>query len=407
MLTDWPARFADNLRTYDGYAIGKLLALINDPQVISLAGGLPSPDMFLKTEFEQATGERLARDIDRILQYSNIRGEAELMDAVQAFLADDDIHIEASNLLITTSAQQGLDLCGRLFLNPGEPVVIERPTFAGALAAFDMQRPVYHGIEMTPDGMDVGCLKEVLAAARANGRPPKFIYVVPDFQNPSGVSMSLAKRQALLALSARYATPIVEDSPYRALRYRGAALPSLFSLDQREGGGRVIGVYTFSKLFCPGMRVGFNIGPPEVIDQMTNLKEGSTLNTPKYNQDMCAAFLKTVDLDAYHEACRAYYGSKLERLLGALDAAFPPARGVTWTRPEGGMFLWLSTPPTVDTQRLFHAALKFKVAFVPGAFFYGERPEGHHMRINFSYPSASDLETAVDRLSECLRQVGV
>ncbi|MGD8212410.1 MAG: PLP-dependent aminotransferase family protein, partial [Desulfobacterales bacterium] len=323
-MEDWNLRYAANMRHYEGYSIGKLLGLINDPEIISLAGGLPSPDMFLRTEFQMATRQRLESDIDRIMQYSNIRGEAELIEAVIAFLNRDGIRVAPDNTMITTSAQQGLDLAGRLLLEPGDAVVVERPTFAGALAAFEMQSPMYLGVDLEPDGIDVERLQEVLSDCRAAGRLPKFIYVVPDFQNPSGVSTSLAKRETLLDLGDHYGIPIIEDSPYRKLRYRGAMLPSLYSLDQKRGGSRVIGIYTFSKQFCPGMRVGFNIGPPAVIEKMTNIKEGSTLCTPKYNQDMCAAFLTEVDLDAYFERCCVYYGDKLEIFLKAMADYFPP-----------------------------------------------------------------------------------
>jgi 2-aminoadipate transaminase len=407
IVQGWDLRFAANMRTYEGYSIGKLLGLINDPTIISLAGGLPSPDMFLREELQMATRQRFDCDIDRIMQYSPIRGEAELIEAVIAFLKRDGIRVAADNIMITTSGQQGLDLAGRLFLEPGDAVVVERPTFAGALAAFQMQRPIYLGVDLEADGIDVECLHEVLSDCHASGRMPKFIYVVPDFQNPSGVSMSLAKREILLDLSDRFDVPIIEDSPYRRLRYHGTILPSLFSLDQKRGGGRVVGINTFSKLFCPGMRVGFNIGPPEVIDKMTNIKEGSTLNTPKYNQDMCAAFLPEVDLEAYFERCRVYYGDKLKVFLNAMAEYFPAERSVTWTQPEGGMFLWVSMPQNVDTRQLFHTALKFKVAFVPGEAFYGERPERHHIRVNFSYPSKAQLREAVKRLSDCLGQQGI
>jgi 2-aminoadipate transaminase len=406
ILKDWHLRYAANMLNYEGYSIGKLLGLINDPAIISLAGGLPSPDMFLRAELQMATRQRFDRDIDRIMQYSRVRGEAELIDAVIAFLKRDGIRAAADNIMITTSGQQGLDLAGRLFLDPGDTVVVERPTFAGALAAFQMQRPIYLGVDLDSDGIDVGRLHEVLSDCQTAGRMPKFIYVVPDFQNPSGVSMSLAKREMLLDLSTLFGVPIIEDSPYRRLRYQGAMLPSLFSLDQKRGGGRVIGIYTFSKLFCPGMRVGFNIGPPEVIDKMTNIKEGSTLNTPKYNQDMCAAFLTEVDLEAYYERCCTYYGDKLGLFLNAMSEYFPPQRNVTWTQPEGGMFLWVSMPQNVDTRQLFHAALKFRVAFVPGEAFYGERPERHHIRVNFSYSPKAQLREAVKRLSDCLEQQG-
>ncbi|MGA6925657.1 MAG: PLP-dependent aminotransferase family protein [Desulfosarcina sp.] len=403
-MVDWRAHYARNMLDYQGYSIGKLLALIDDPTIISLAGGMPSPEMFLVEQLRQATGRRFDSHIHRIMQYSSIRGETELIDAVIAFLRRDGVCVSPENVMITSSGQQGLDLVGRLFLDPGDALVVERPTFAGALAAFQMQRPDYIGIELGPDGLDVIQLQQVLTDCQAADRLPKFIYVVPDFQNPTGICMSLAKREALLDLSRRHAIPIIEDSPYRSLRYRGSQLPSLYSLDQQRGGGFVVGVYTFSKLFCPGMRVGFTIGPPEVIAKMTNIKEGSTLNTPPYNQDMCADFLTTVDLDAYFESCRTYYREKMNVFFAALNTHFPPERGVTWTRPDGGLFVWLSVPKAVNTRTLFRSALAFKVAFVPGDAFYGADPEPCHMRLNFSYPSSQQLKEAVKRLSDCLAE---
>jgi 2-aminoadipate transaminase len=233
--------------------------------------------------------------------------------------------------------------------------------------------------------------------------PPKFIYVVPVFQNPTGISMSIEKRKALLDLSYRYDIPIVEDSPYRSLRYYGNNIPSIYELDQNQNGNHVIGVYTFSKLFCPGMRVGFNIGPKDVIEKMTNIKEGSTLNTPKYNQDMCTAFLQKMDWKNHLEKCRIYYREKLEIFLNTLQDHFPEGLGITWTKPEGGLFLWATVPEGIDTLELFHEAIKFKVAFVPGEVFYGENPDKNHMRINFSYPSKDQLTEAAKRLSDCIK----
>jgi 2-aminoadipate transaminase len=232
----------------------------------------------------------------------------------------------------------------------------------------------------------------------------KFIYVVPDFQNPTGISMSIEKREALLDLSYQYDIPIVEDSPYRSLRYHGDDLPSIFELDQNRDGDHVIGVYTFSKLFCPGMRVGFNIGPQAVIEKMAQIKQGSTLNSPKYNQDMCTAFLQEMDWQAHMENCRAYYREKLAVFLNTLQDYFPQDMGVSWTKPKGGLFLWATVPQKIDTLELFYEAIKFKVAFVPGEVFYGENPAKNHMRINFSYPSKDQLTEAVRRLAECLRK---
>ena len=402
MKGDWRSRFAENVRDYEGYPIGKTIQYLTDPEIISLAGGLPSPDVFQRSELRSAAETACDRDIDRIMQYSPIPGEATLMDAVLQFLERDDIRIGRENIVITTSGQHGLDLTGRLFLEPGDVVLVDRPTFAGAIVAFEMQRPQFVGVNIEDDGSDVVGMREALERLTAEGTPPKFIYVVPDFQNPSGITISLAKREALLDLSYEYDVPILEDSPYRDLRYSGESIPAIFTLDQRRDGGHVIGLYTFSKLFCPGMRVGFNIGPPEVIRQMTHIKEGNILNTPKWNQDMCLAFLEDMGFEQHLENCRSYYREKLGVFLDTMAKHFPPETGVSWTRPEGGLFLWVTVPANIDTQELFFEAIEHKVAFVPGAQFYGENPERNHMRINFSFVEKDQLEEAVRRLAACL-----
>jgi 2-aminoadipate transaminase len=404
MPKDWMSRYSDNIKNYEGYSIGKLFKLLNDPEIISLAGGLPSPDTFLKHDLQRVSQQRLQEDADTIMQYTDISGEPNLTEAVMQFLKADQIDIAKENIVITSSGQQGLDLTGRLFLNPGDAVILDRPTFAGAIVAFQMQRPVFAGVDIVADGSNIEGFRKKVEMLNSRHIPLKFIYVVPDFQNPTGISMSREKREALLDLSYDYDIPIVEDSPYRELRYYGAKLPSIFELDQKRDGGHVIGVYTFSKLFCPGMRVGFNIGPPDVIEKMTNIKEGSTLNSPKYNQDMCAAFFQQMDWQGHLEDCRTYYREKLALILDTMQACFPDDMDVAWTRPEGGLFLWATAPGGIDTRELFYEAVKFKVAFVPGEVFYGENPAKNHMRINFSYPPKDQLVEAVKRLSDCLKK---
>jgi len=404
MKSDWKARFAANVREFEGYPIGKTIKYLTDPEIISLAGGLPSPDVFQRSEVRLASERILEGNIDRIMQYSPISGEASLYSAVLGFLARDDIHIDEENLLITTSGQHGLDLTGRLFLEEGDTVLVDRPTFAGALVAFSMQRPVFVGVDIESDGSDVPGMRLKLEELQLKGKKPKFIYVVPDFQNPTGITMSLAKREALLDLSYQFDVPIVEDSPYRDLRYQGETIPAIFTLDQRREGGRVIGLYTFSKLFCPGMRVGFNIGPAAVIERMTHIKEGNILNTPKYNQDICTAFLEDMNFEAHISKCQDYYREKLAIFLETMEEYFPPEIGVTWTLPEGGLFLWVTLPGHIDTDELFFDAIEHKVAFVPGEQFYGEKPDHNHMRINFSFVSKEQLAEAVKRLAECIRK---
>lgn len=404
MMENWKDRFAANVRDFEGYPIGKTLKYLTDPEIISLAGGLPSPDVFLRSEVRLESERILEDHIDRILQYSPIPGEAGLYQAVLKFLARDNIQIDEENLLITSSGQHGLDLVGRLFLEEGDIVLVDRPTFAGAVVAFSMERPRFVGVDIEANGSNVLGMRQKLIQLRDDGTIPKFIYVVPDFQNPTGITMSLAKREALLDLSYEFDIPIVEDSPYRDLRYQGETLPAIFTLDQQRQGDHVIGLYTFSKLFCPGMRVGFNIGPAAVIKRMTHIKEGNILNTPKYNQDICMAFLETMNLEAHVEHCQTYYREKLAVFLQTMEEHFPPEMGVTWTRPEGGLFLWVTVPKHIDTAELFFDAIEHKVAFVPGEQFYGENPDQNHMRINFSFVSKDQLAEAVKRLAACIRK---
>lgn len=403
MIKNWEQSYSENIKAYGGYSIGKLFDLLKDPEIISLAGGLPSPDMFLKHEMRLASGKILEEDLEKVFQYTAIKGEQALLNAILNFLAKDNITVTHENILVTSSGQHGLDITGRLFLNPGDIVLADRPTFAGAIVAFQMQRPEFVGIDIESDGSNVAGFKSKILQLQNIGKKPKFIYVVPDFQNPTGITMSLEKRKDLLKLSREFDIPIIEDSPYRDFRYYGETIPSIYSLDQENGGNNVIGLYTFSKLFCPGLRVGFNIGPKEVIAKMTNIKEGNVLNTPKYNQDMCATFLTEMGIEKHIKKCRDYYREKLDVFLKTMELYFPKEMGVTWTKPEGGLFLWLTLPERINSHELFYDAIKFKVAFVPGDVFFGENPKRNTMRLNFSFSSKEQLTEAIKRLSECIQ----
>jgi len=394
--------FTPIMKRFEGYAIGKMLKYLDDPEIISFAGGLPSADVFPLDLIRRAAEKSLGENWRESLQYSPIPGEKALIEAVIAYLRRDGIRIGPENIVITTSGQHGLDLVGRLFLNPRDFVVADLPTFGGALAAFEMEDARYAAADLEPDGSNIEAMEAGIKDLLKKGTPPKFIYVVPDFQNPSGITMSLEKRKALLALGRRYRLPIVEDSPYRDLRYSGERIPSLFSLDENQGG--VIGLYTFSKMFCPGLRVGFNIGPADVIQKFHFIKSANILNTPKLNQDICAAFLREADLDAHFQAARRYYSEKLKFFLGAMNDHFPDSLGVKWTRPEGGLFLWITTPESIDTHELFFRAIEEKVAFVPGEVFYPKDAcRRNAMRINFSYPTQDQIVRGVARLAAVIK----
>jgi len=394
------------MKEFEGYAIGKTLKYLNDPEIISFAGGLPSSDVFPLDLIQKAAEKSLKEDPEHVLQYSPLPGEKELMEAIIDYLKTDNIHIEPENIMITTSGQHGLDLVGRLFLDPKDTIVIDLPTFGGALAAFEMGDAQYIAKNIKEDGSDIEGMEAEIEDLMSKGKKPKFIYVVPDFQNPSGITTSLEKRLALLSLSKKHSIPLLEDSPYRELRYRGEHLPSIYSLDKNQG--NVIGLYTFSKILCPGLRVGFNIGPPEVIRKFTFIKGANILNTPKLNQDICTAFLREYDLDAHFKKTIKYYTEKLNFFLEAMEENFPNDMGVVWTKPEGGLFLWITVPEEINTLELFYMAVEEKVAFVPGDVFY---PEGHRryntMRINFSFPTMEQIVEGVTRLSSVIKKYRV
>lgn len=395
--------FASLMKNFEGYAIGKMLRYLGDPDIISFAGGLPSDEIFPVDIIRNAADVSLRENAAKVLQYSPIPGEKDLMEAIIAYLKTDGISIEPENIMITTSGQHGLDLVGRAFLDPQDLIVIDLPTFGGALAAFELENARYIALDIEEDGTDVSGLDKAIATSIHQGQTPKFIYVVPDFQNPSGITMSHKKRTALLALSKKYEIPIVEDSPYRELRYRGEQIPSIFSLDNNEG--NVIGLYTFSKILCPGIRVGFNIGPPDVIKKFSFIKGANILNTPKLNQDICRDFLTDYDLNSHFQKAISYYDEKLHFFLEAMEENFPAETGVEWTKPEGGLFLWITVPESINTLDLFYMAIEEKVAFVPGEVFY---PEGFRryntMRINFSYPTKAQILEGVKRLKAVIQK---
>jgi 2-aminoadipate transaminase len=397
------ALFAENMKSFEGYVIGKMLGYINDPKMISFAGGLPSSEAFPLDIIHKAAKKSLWKDWELTLQYSSIPGEKELMEAVIDYLKRDDISIGPENIMITTSGQHGLDLVGRLFLDSQDYIVVDLPTFGGGLAAFELEVAQYIAKDIQEDGSNVRGMEQGIEELLSKGKKPKFIYVVPDFQNPSGITISFEKRLSLLSLSKKYGIPLVEDSPYRELRYKGKNLPSIYSLDKNQG--NVIGVYTFSKILCPGIRVGFNIGPPEIIKKFNAIKSANILNTPKLNQDICTIFLRECDLDAHFKKAIGFYSQKLDFFLKAIEENFSEDMGAKWTKPDGGLFLWIEVPEEINTLELYYMALEEKVAFVPGEVFY---PKGFRkyntMRVNFSYPTKDEIFEGVKRLSSVIKK---
>ncbi len=381
--------------------IRELLKLTRKPEIISFAGGLPSPKTFPIQQIADLAKEMILECGDWALQYGPTEGDPRLKDEIIKLMASDGIHAERDNILITTASQQGLDLVGRVFINPNNPVIVCRPSYVGALGAFKGYSASFAGIDLDDQGMCIDLLKEKLHSMRLEANLPKFIYVIPDFHNPAGVTMSLDRRKKLLALSKEYQVLIVEDTPYRQLRYVGDHIPSLYELD--EGEGYVITLRTFSKILFPGLRLGWIVAIPPVIDKFITAKQAIDLCTSPLTQAIAYEYCRRGLLESHIQENVALYKTKREVMLKALDTYMPEHPGISWTKPEGGLFLWVTLPSHIDVDNMFYKALEENVAYVAGTGFYSDGGGKNAMRLNFSYPSEEEIDQGVQRLAKVIR----
>jgi 2-aminoadipate transaminase len=381
--------------------IRELLKLIAQPDMISLAGGLPAPKTFPVEELREACNRVLSEHGTVAMQYGSTEGDLGLREELVKVMAEDGCTgLNPDSVLVTSASQQALDLCARIFIAPGDAVLCGLPSYLGALGAFTACGAKLCGVPLDDDGLRCDLLEQRLLTLRREGIPTKFVYVIPDFQNPAGVTMSLERRLELLTIAREFDLLVVEDTPYRALRYTGENLPSLGSLD---ADGRVISLYTFSKVFCPGLRLGWVLARPEIISQMVVAKQPLDLCTSPFTQLIAREYLRAGKLWPGVEAAREIYARKRVAMLAALEEHIDPEWGVRWTKPEGGMFVWLTLPESLDARDLFEAALEKKVAFVIGSAFHCDGKGDNTLRLNFSYPEPEQIHTAVARLGEALR----
>jgi 2-aminoadipate transaminase len=376
-------------------AIRDLLRHGADPEIISFGGGYPDPALFPMADLHEVFGELLAGDPVN-LQYCPSNGLPVLREQIAARLSRAGLACGADDVLIIQGGQQGLDLAAKLVLDPGDTVITENPTFLGALIAFNPFEPGYAPVRIDDDGMDTDHLEHVLAGAPR----VKLIYTVPDFQNPTGITMSLARRHRLIELANRYDVLVVEDTPYRELRYDGAPLPTLKSLDTE---GRVVHLGSFSKILAPGMRLGWAVASREVLEKLELLKLAADTQCATLNMAATSAYLDKYDIDAHIEEARAAYRRKRDLILRALAGTFPAS--VRHTTPHGGLFTWLTFPDGFDTAAFMRdeALPKAKVAYVPGATFFPATPETNHARLSFSGLSDDRLTEGITRLGALLR----
>ncbi len=369
--------YARRMSRVEPSAIRDLLRLGADPDVISFGGGYPDATLFPVTELAQVMSELLVPENAGALQYTASIGLPQLRAQVAERLGRDGVDATADDVLIIQGGQQGLDLIARLMIDPGDVIITEDPTFLGALIAFNPCEPTYATVRSDADGMDTDDLERVLQEQpRA-----KLIYVVPDFANPTGTTLSRERRHRLIALAEAYDVLIVEDTPYRALRYSGAHLPLLKSLDTA---GRVVHLGSFSKILAPGMRLGWAVAAPDILEQLGLLKLAADTQSSTLNMAATSAYLTRFDLDAHLADVVPVYRHKRDLMLATLAESMPP--GVSWTEPDGGLFTWLTFPEDFDaaafmTERLLPEA---KVAFVPGATFFPVEQRPHHARMSYS-----------------------
>ena len=379
--------------------IRDLLKVTRQPDFISFGGGLPSPDTFPVKELEEITCQLLREKGALALQYGPTEGEPALREEIAKWMSREKTGVKPENILVTSGSQQGLDIVAKVFLDPNDIVILELPSYIGGLQAFSAYRAKMVGVPQDNEGMKTDQLEKTLAKLARKGKKPKFIYVVPDFQNPSGVTMTLERRKSLLEIAHKYEVPVIEDSPYRDLRFTGKSVPMIFSLDKEN---YVIALGTFSKLLCPGLRLAWITAPTEWLERMIIAKQGMDLSSPIFTQLIVSEYLKRGLLPQQIVKIRTLYVRKRDAMLNALKRYMP--EGVEWTQPEGGLFLWVKLPKKMNTGTLFPRALENKVAYVVGSAFHCNGAGQNAMRLNFSFSTKEQIEEGIRRLAKMVRE---
>jgi len=382
-------------------AIRELLKLADKPEVISFAGGWPSPDLFPVEVITELTVKVLKERGRKVLHYSKAEGEVRLKEELIRLMARDGVHAEAENILVLTGSQQGLDMLPKAFVDRGDVVFVETPTYVGAIQSFANYGTHMVPVETDDSGMDPVALEKAIQEWKQRGQADrmKMVYLIPDFQNPSGITMSEERRRGVLEVAARHGLLVVDDAPYRDLRFEGTSVPSLYALDKNRS---VISLYTFSKTLVPGLRVAWAVGPRELIDKMATLKQSVDLCSSALSQHVVADYLEAGYMEKYLPLFNADYKKKRDIMLDAMDECLPKLDGLKWTRPEGGLFIWVTLPPHMDAEKLFHAAVRENVAFVLGTAFHPAGGLKNCFRLNFSFASADRIREGISRLGRAL-----
>ena len=389
-------KYAKRMDLFKKSELGEILKLIEEPDIISFAGGLPASELFPIEEMKKVAVKVLDENGEEALQYSGSQGYLPLRTHISKRMnTNSKTNVNAEDILVTSGSQQALDYAGNVFLDEGDIVLCESPSYLGALNAFKNYQPKIIEVPTDEEGMIAEELEEIL---KENDRV-KFIYVIPDFQNPTGITWSLERRIKFMEVINKYEIPVIEDNPYGELRYEGESLPSLKSLDTK---GLVIYLGTFSKIFCPGYRLGWTCASKEILRKFITCKENSDLQTSTIGQRELSKYMDDYDLDEHVEKIKATYKKRRDLMLNCMKSEFPD--GVSFTYPKGGLFTWVKLPEKLNAQELMETCVENKVAYVPGGFFFPEGNKENYFRLNYSSCKEDKIVEGIKRLGKVLTE---
>lgn len=399
MINELENLLSNNIKGMKRSAIREILKLTQRPEIISFAGGLPDPTLFPTDELAEISAEVLKTEGALALQYGTTEGDTLLRKLLAERYQKQGVNIEEKNLIITTASQQGLDLTSKVFINPGDTIVCGLPSYLGALSAFLSYGANLEGVELDQHGMSSHLLEQKIVELAGRGIRPKFIYTIPDFQNPTGITMPEWRRLEIIAIAEKYNLLILEDCPYRDVRFEGEVQKTMLELDKSQ---RIIHLGTFSKVFVPGFRIGWVIAHEEILDKIVVAKQATDLCTPAFVQRISARFIEKGLFDKNLNIIIRAYKTKQEHFIKCLKEYMP--NEVTWINPEGGLFIFLTLPQYIDTTELFQTAIEEKVAYVPGTTFYYNGEGRNTMRLNFSFMSLEKNEEGIKRLATAIKK---
>lgn len=391
--------FSDTIDSFKSSAVREILKLTQGRSIISLAGGLPNEQYFPLEAVRDAFSRVFEQGGKSVLQYGLTEGYTPLRESISKHLERKGIKAGIENMLLTTGSQQAIDLLTRIYIDPGDVILVEKPTYLAAIQVFQSHKAKLVSVDCDDNGMNLEDLER-----KIKEHQPKMVYVIPTFANPTGKAWSLERRQGTLNLCKSNGVLILEDDPYGELRFGDAeAFPSIYSLDDGPNGGAVVYTSTFSKIVAPALRTGWVVGDKNVILHMTRAKQAADLHSSTMDQQALYELFQQFDLYAHIDLIRTQYESRMRKMVSLLQAK--NWEGVHWNEPKGGMFIWVEMPQGIDTQELLKLAVEEGVAFVPGISFFADEPQTNTMRLNFTHTDSEDMTLAFDRLDRALQRM--